>query len=302
MAHSATSGGRMLPVLGILGAATLWGLFWWPLRRFEEAGVHGLWATLAIYLVALTAASPWLWQRRRLLLSHPRTSLSLALFSGWCNLAFILAVLEGSVVRVLLLFYLSPVWAVLLGRVVLRERIDPASWLVLLAAITGGVVMLYRPEMGALWPLQRADWLALTSGMSFAAANTLIRGAGGMDLMAKMIATLIGCCLVAAAGLVLVGPQPPQLDPALTLGLVVVGVAILIMTLLTQYGVSHLPLHRSSILMLFEIVVGAVSSWLLAGEGIGAREWAGGCLILLAAFFFAWRQREEGEAPLQRGW
>ncbi len=293
----------MLPVLSVLGAATLWGLFWWPLRHFEQAGVHGLWATLIIYLVSLAVASPWLWRRRRVLLSHPWTSLFLALFSGWCNLSFILAVLEGSVVRVLLLFYLSPVWAVLLGRLVLRERIDPASWVVLVCAIGGGVVMLYRPEMEALWPLQRADWLALTSGMSFAAANTLIRGAGGMDLMAKMIATLIGCSLIALAGILLAGPPAPTLEPVLILQLTGVGVAILFMTLLTQYGVSHLPLHRSSIIMLFEIVVGAVSAWLLAGETIHDQEWFGGIVIVLSALFFAWRQREEEPAALaQRGW
>ncbi len=106
---------RLLPVLSLLLSATLWGVIWYPLRLLEQGGLAGLWATLIIYttasLLGLVLALPYLGQLGR----RPWLMLLLAAAAGWCNVSFILAMLEGTVMRVLLLFYLSPVWATLLG-------------------------------------------------------------------------------------------------------------------------------------------------------------------------------------------
>ena len=37
---------------------------------------------------------------------------------GWSNLAYVLGILEGEVMRVLLLFYLAPLWTVPIARIV----------------------------------------------------------------------------------------------------------------------------------------------------------------------------------------
>jgi len=62
---------------------------------------------------------------------------------------------------------------------------------------------------------------------------------------------------------------------------------ILFMTLLVQYGVTHLPVHRSAVLALIELVAGAVSQQLLTNEVISLREWLGGALILVGAYLSA---------------
>jgi drug/metabolite transporter (DMT)-like permease len=62
---------------------------------------------------------------------------------------------------------------------------------------------------------------------------------------------------------------------------------ILIMTVLVQYGVTHMPVHRSAVLALIELVAGAVSQQLLTDEVVSAREWAGGALILAGAWLSA---------------
>ena len=46
---------------------------------------------------------------------------------GWSNLAYVLAVLEGEVMRVLLLFYLAPLWTVPIAWILLGEKLDRAS-------------------------------------------------------------------------------------------------------------------------------------------------------------------------------
>jgi uncharacterized membrane protein len=42
---------------------------------------------------------------------------ALGLAAGWTNLAYVLAMLQGEVVRVLLLFFLSPLWTVVFARI-----------------------------------------------------------------------------------------------------------------------------------------------------------------------------------------
>ena len=103
------------PALSCMVAAVLWGFFWYPLRLLDEMGVSGLWSTLIIYCSALIFLLPACWRWRAEFLRHKMDYMLIGLFAGWANLAFILAVLEGEVVRVLLLFYLSPIWAILLA-------------------------------------------------------------------------------------------------------------------------------------------------------------------------------------------
>ena len=97
----------LYPSLACITAAILWGLLWYPLRLLEENGVPGLWATLFMYLVALLTVIKPCWQLRKRYLLNKTSYLVLAVAAGWTNLAFILAMLEGEVVRVLLLFYLK---------------------------------------------------------------------------------------------------------------------------------------------------------------------------------------------------
>jgi hypothetical protein len=63
--------------------------------------------------------------------------------------------------------------------------------------------------------------------------------------------------------------------------------------MLVQYGLARVPANRASIIMLFEIVVTALTSWLFAGETPGPREWAGGACIVLASLLSSWVHRAQ---------
>ena len=69
----------------------------------------------------------------------------------------------------------------------------------------------------------------------------------------------------------------------------------LLATLAVVYAVSRMPVQRSSVIMLFEIVVGAVSAWLVAGETLGLREWIGGAMIIAAGVLAVHLHEEEVE-------
>lgn len=278
----------LLPTLSLLLGATLWGVIWYPLRLLEQQGLPGLWTSLTMYLAVIGISLPWLWLRRAELYRRPCLLLGLALTAGWCNIAFVLAVIEGTVVRVLLLFYLSPIWAALLGWGLLGERLSQSSWIGFVLAMSGALIMLWEPSMGLPLPQGRADWLAISSGFSFALSNVLVRKAQDISVPIKTIAVWWGGALLAGIWLVASGADLPMVRPETLVGAVALGwFGIVIMTLAVQYGVTHMPVHRSAVILLFELVAGALSAQWLAGESLQAREWAGGLLIILAAYLSA---------------
>jgi drug/metabolite transporter (DMT)-like permease len=59
------------------------------------------------------------------------------------------------------------------------------------------------------------------------------------------------------------------------------------MTVTVQVGVTWLPVQQSSVILLFELVAGAISSALIAGEVIGVREGLGGLLIVAGGLLSA---------------
>ena len=46
-------GARVLAALALLLNAITWGVSWWPFRQLQNLGVHPLWGTAIIYMVAL---------------------------------------------------------------------------------------------------------------------------------------------------------------------------------------------------------------------------------------------------------
>lgn len=286
----------LLPVISCLVAATLWGVLWYPMRLLESLGVPGLWATLMIYVAALIPLLPAFWDRRHDCRNQGGNLIVIAVFSGWTNLAFILALLEGTVVRVLLLFYLSPVWTVILGWIILREYLKLMSAITVMIAMTGAIIMLWPGEAEMFWPLHVADWLAISAGIAFAVMNVFLRRSGDIPLIVKMVPACVGVIVLAAAGLVLLGPALPTLTPeTILLAFAVGGIGIIAMTYTAQYGVTHMPVHRSAVIFLFEIVAGAVSAALLTDEIMTPREWFGGLLVIIAAWLTATGNLESRE-------
>ncbi len=278
----------LLPVFSLLLTATLWGLVWYPLRLLETQGLQGLWLSLSSYGAALLVGLPWLWSSRDEWVREGAVLALMTLAVGWCNVAFVIAILDGTVVRVLLLFYLSPLWALILGWLILGERPGASGILVFALAVSGAVIMLWNPELGLPWPRDEADWMAASSGLAFAFANVMVRKLKHAGMPAKASASWLGVVLVAAVWIMVVQEPVPTVEPSVWLGSAMLGwLGFVVMTVTVIYGVTHMPVHRSAIILLFELVVGAVSSVLLTNEQVLLQEWIGGVLIIAAAWFSA---------------
>lgn len=278
---------RTFAVSSLVYAATLWGLVWYPYRLLDQAGVGGIASSLFSYATPLlllgwlhgralhAARGHWLWLS------------ALGLAAGWTNLAYVLAVLEGEVVRVLLLFYLSPLWTVLFARFLLHEKLNRAGWAVMALAAGGALAMLWQPGD---WPLPRnyAEWLGLSAGVMFAASNVISRHLDGVTEGAKAVSIWAGVAVLTVIGLAL---KPAELDfmaaaeTATWLLLLGVGLAIGSMTYAVQYGLARVPANQAIVIFLFELVVAAVAAYFLSDERMGVQEWVGAAMIITASLF-----------------
>jgi drug/metabolite transporter (DMT)-like permease len=270
--------------------AMVWGVSWWPFRDMQSHGLHPLWSTALIYVLATVGVLAWKPNAWRLLFQH-RGLLLLMVAAGLTNVGFNWAVTVGDVVRVVLLFYLMPAWSVLIAWAMLGEKPTTASLLRLLLALAGVLIVLKSPT--SPWPVPDsiADWLALAGGLFFALTNVLLRKHGSTASESRMLAMFGGGALMAAVAAFLGMGTGIVPAPAFAMAGVPVAIGLCIAfmasNLLLQYGAARLAASTTALVMLTEILFASVSSaWLGAAE-FSTRTLIGGCLIVLAALLAA---------------
>ncbi|MBI0328056.1 DMT family transporter [Burkholderia plantarii] len=273
-----------LPTLAILVGASVWGVVWYPLRLLAGQGLTGTAAgALTCFCSCLFVV---VWRRRSLrTLRWHWLLLALGVASGITNLGFVWGTIHGQVLRVMLLFYLTPAWTAIYAHFLLRDRLTWAAAALAALSISGAMLMLWSPGLGLPLPSNPAEWAGLAAGLSFAMGNVLsVRISRDLpELRPEMrTATLFaGGAAFSFVAMFVEGLPPLPAPPALGIA-AAIGVATALNNVLVQYGLARVPANRASIIMLFEIVVTALSAWLFAGELPGAREWAGGACIVAA--------------------
>ena len=277
---------NVMPIAGILSGALVWGLIWYPYRVLYAAGVSGPMATMISYLLALLCSVFMLTRVWPELTKGSWWVVALVLSAGWANLGYVLAVLSGEVMRVLLLFYLAPLWTILFSYCLLGERLNRYGYMVVVLSFCGAVIMLWRPQLG--WPLPQniSEWMGLTAGMSFALSNVVSRRAEHLSITAKSNSALLGTVLLTTSFLWWQGGvfnQLIEIEPQSWLLLVLLAIVLFTTSFAVQYGLSTLPANRVIILLLFELVFAAFASYFLADELMDLRDWVGAALIVSAS-------------------
>jgi drug/metabolite transporter (DMT)-like permease len=266
--------------------ATVWGLAWIPLKWLEAHGVGTLWTTLFIFTactLAVLAVRPGAIKRS---LASPQL-LWLMLASGLTNVCFNVALATGDVVRSVLLFYLMPMWVVVLARWLLRESVTASALGRIALALAGAVLVLGQGQLVLPVPSSVADWLAVVAGFCFGLNNVLLRRFADLGDDVRSLAMFSGavfCAPVAMVVLALVGQAPPlALQGSAWLVLLLFAVAVLVGNLALQYGATRLRANVLSVLMLAEILVATVSAWWAGSAQLSATTLTGGLLIVSAS-------------------
>ena len=268
--------------LACLYAGAVWGLFWIPLRALEEVGIHGLWITVVYFLIPTICLIPVTLKRWKHVKMGGLSLQLTAMISGGALLLYSSSIIYTDVVRAMLLFYLTPIWATILARVFLGDAITPSRILAMAMAILG---MLTIFGLGVQFPIPQniGDWLGIASGVLWAVAMVRLRMSeshSAIELTAgffqwSLIFSASAAFLLAPAYI----PKVEQALPALPLLLIFMALLVLPGTYASLWGPKYLSPGIVGLLFMTEIVVGAISVALLAGEPFGIRELTGVLLI-----------------------
>jgi drug/metabolite transporter (DMT)-like permease len=287
-------GAAAAPALALLFNAFTWGVSWWPFRHLHAQGVHPLWATALCYLLVSALLALWRPGALRDVLRTP-TLWVLVFASGCTNAAFNWGVTTGDVVRVVLLFYLMPLWTLLLARLLLHERLHAGVLLRAALALAGAVVMLWPADGGWPMPRQASDWLGLLGGASFALNNVMLRREAHRQSDARALAMFSGGALIGGGAALIgaaAGVAAPPWHAVAAWGVPLVLLALWFMgsNLALQFGAARLRASTTSVVMVSEVLFASVSALWLGAATLTTATVVGGVLIAGAALLAAWQE------------
>ena len=294
---------EFLAKLACLFGGAVWGIFWIPLRRLETDGIPGLWGTALFFGVPALLLLPVAVMR------HRRTTaggvnLQLTAVAGALSLGlYAVGLVFTDVIRAMALFYMTPLWSALLGRIVLKQRITVVRAVTMALALAGMLTMF---GLGESWPLPRntGDWMGLAAGLSWAVSAVRLRQDHANSALDLTVWSFLWCALLvtAGAGLAEAGAMPdlhtllaplPWLVPVALLMVLPCGLA-------STWGPKHIDPALVGILFMTEITVGGITAALWAGEPFGRRELAGVLLIsgaaLIDSLWDLWQARKAAGA------
>lgn len=275
-------------ILAFISAA-FWGLYWYPLRMIEDAGIPAAWATLAIYLTPLLFLLPLCFVRRASILKNWRSLTIIGAIIGAALACYATAFLHTTVLRTVLLFYMTPVWSTLLGIIFLHEKNNVRRWLAMAVGFGGLALMLSNSGDTAPQPFGFGDITALLSGIMWGAGTVLIKKSPDIDSIDIVPTQYFFAMLVSGLFLIFgsvdaAGPIPPvsawlaALPPILGFYILIIIPTIFICIRAAQV----LSPGRVGILMMSEVLIAGITAPLLAGETLSGTEWLAAGLILLA--------------------
>jgi len=276
----------LLPRLGVLAAALLFStggaaikacaLTGWQVASFRSG-------IAAIFFLAVLPSSRRGWSLK---------TIAVALAYAATLVLYSLANKLTTAAHTIFLQSTAPLYVLLLGPWVLRERIrrqDPGVML----ALAIGLLLLFvghpaptavatNPFMGnVLGGLAGLTWALTIIGLRSAG-----RGGSGEGVAAVAAGNLLACLIALPAALPVTGGRAADWTVLLYLGLVQVGLAYVCLT----RSMRHVPALEASLLLLLEPVLNPVWAWMFQGERPGPWLLIGATLILGAT---AWRTAVE---------
>jgi len=268
--------------MSVLLGAAIWGVYWIPLRHLEEAGLSGGWPVALLNLVPVFLFAIWSfsnWPKHR---HHLGAALLIGLFTGLAFAMYGVALIYTSVMRATLLYYLTPIWATLIGMYWLGEKATWQRWLAIVGGLGGLSVLV---SGGSSVPLNIGDLFGLLSGVFWAIGASMIKRLPTVPLptmaMFQSTSIVIGALVLgffAGNQSMLTLDQMWTAVPislAVSIFMIIPGAVVLI------WAQKFLSPGRVGLLMMSEVLVAAMTaSYLLPGERMTMLEWMGALLIV----------------------
>lgn len=268
-----------------LGAYVLWGAFPLFFKLLEGSGafeivLHRVLWSLLVCLVVVTALRQWadlvvVLRTRRAVVMLGAAAVFLAVNWG----VYIYAVNADHVVEASLGYFVNPLVTVLLGVVVLRERLRPAQWVAVgLGAVAVAVLTVDygRPPVIALT-------LAATFGMYGLLKNRVGVSVGALPSLTTETLVLAPVAAVALVALEVSGAGTFSDDaPWRGLLLASAGVVTVVPLLLFAAAARRVPLSTMGLLQYVTPVLQLLCGVVVFGETMPASRWVGFAIVWAA--------------------
>lgn len=272
------------PEIAIAVSGALWGLYWIPLRYLDARGVDAVWTMLGLFVVGLALLVPILLRYPPARAAFTPRMLATGLLTGGSFVLYSVSIVLTEVVTAILLFYLSPVWATVLGRLLLAERFTGAR-LTALALGLGGLWVVLGGESGLPLPRNAGDWCALIAGVTWAFGTLRVHRDTALPAAAHVTALFIGGTAVSAVIALLPIMDAPA--PLVTVRAAAIILAVAVISMVSAWGILWgarlVSPGRAGLLLMLEVITGLASAAALAGEPFGMAQGIGSMLIVAAA-------------------
>jgi drug/metabolite transporter (DMT)-like permease len=278
--------------LVLAASAGAWGLFWLPLRTIEEVGIAGSWSVVFFNACPLIVLIPLLIFNCKKLTGVLGPTLLAALTIGMAFTLYSNGLVETTIVRATMLYYLTPVWSTLLGVIWLSEPLTRARIIAIIVAFLGLFLMLSNVESSDT-PLNRGDFYSFLSGIFWAIGVATLNRWSKIPILPLATFIFLSTTLISALFAGVLQDEPlPQLNllkeafPTAALW----SIFVFLPCFCIIFRVSQLLFPgRVGILTMSEVVVAIVSAAILVPqESMILMQWVGATAIILAGLIEVW--------------
>ncbi|MDM7932450.1 DMT family transporter [Tabrizicola sp.] len=283
----------------VLCTGIFWGIYWLPVRAIAELGLDGAWGTGAITLAAALFLLPGIIGGKRSFRDENPLGMASILLGGAAFALYSIGFLYGKVALVVLLWFFSPVWSVLIARYVLRWHV-PKLRLVAIAVGFAGLFIMLGGEGEIPLPDSLGEWMAFAGGLIWAVATAGMRLKSQVPPGSAAFLFAVG----ATATSFIFAPFLEPLPRIATADLVTVAGYVLL-TGGVWWGLSiaalmwatlRLDPARVGILLMPEVIIGSLTAAMFAGESLAPNEVIGGALVIFCGVLEVWPTRAKRQA------
>ncbi|MDC0056706.1 DMT family transporter [Alphaproteobacteria bacterium] len=277
------------PNLTVIVSCIFWGSYWIPLRYIDSDSNSSLWPIFfSFLLLSLLLLRSLIKALRAIFYAHNYYFLFGCFFAATGITFYSESLLRGEIAKVVVLFYLCPIWGTIFAKILLGNKLTLKRLLSITLGIIGLEIMV-GIEKGIIFPSSIVEWIALSAGLSWALGMCLFHLAKSTNGFEKTALTafiipfvyLVLCFFPGGRNLE-ISHQLLSMNVIYFWMLLFAVVWLLPSILLTYFSVEILDPGRINILLAFEVVVGFISASLLTNEIISLREYLGALFVLSA--------------------
>ena len=160
--------------LAIFISAALWGLYWIPLRAIENMGIPGSWTVPFFNACPLLVLIPLFIFYFKIIQGNWMVTLLASIMIGFAFSFYAYGLLETTVIRATLLFYLSPIWSTMIGVIWLKEKFTKARVISIFIGLLG-LFFLLSPNNLSNQSLNIGDLFSVLSGFCWGVGGSILK-------------------------------------------------------------------------------------------------------------------------------